>query len=227
MRKILLLLLTGILAIPVLAQQEDSPIVPRSLFKVSPQHFTINTLKLSAEIFNKQRDKSFSVSVYGRFDSTPNYDIYYYGDDRYKGIGGELQYRKYISPIKSLTTRRNKNFLQGIYVGGYLQGAAFSNDGEYVTYTYDPNTNQQISTTTYVEESIGNWGTGFTIGVHRTLWSVLYVDAYVGGGIQWSDITRSQTPTNTNYYDYYYGGIVSPHYQGIMPKFGILLGVAL
>jgi len=78
-----------------------------------------------------------------------------------------------------------------------------------------------------VEESIGNWGTGFTIGFHRTLWNVLYIDAYLGGGIQWSDVIQMSTP-NFNFDNYSsYSGITDPAYQGIMPKFGLQLGIAL
>lgn len=210
------------------SQQDESLIPPKVLFKISPQHFAINTLKVSAEFFNKDKNKSVSIFAYGRFDADTNSEPYYYGDARYKGLGGEIQYRKYISPIRAFTTRRNRNYLQGIYVGGYAQGASYANNGEFVNYSFDPNTKQYVQSTGTINESIGNWGTGFTIGVHRTIWSVLFIDVYVGGGIQWSDIIRTVTPPTSNNSDYYYyGGIISPGYQGVMPKFGLLLGVAL
>jgi hypothetical protein len=207
--------------------QDETPLPsPRALFKVSPQNFAINTLKIGAEIFNKNRSKSYSFYLYGRFDSNNNSEPYYYGDDFYKGLGGEFQYRKYISPMKNYFTKRNKDYLQGIYVSGYIQAASYKNEGEFIYYSYDPNTGQQNNYMVAIEESIGNWGTGFTIGINRTLWSVLYIDAYVGGGIQWSDTIQGYNPALPMSFNSY-SGITSPDYQGIMPKFGVQLGVAL
>lgn len=213
-------------------QSETGLTPPRALFKVSPQHFTINTLKIGTEIFDKNRTKSYSIFVYGRFDS--NRDDYYYGGGFYRGLGGEFQYRKYISPMKSYTTKRNKNYLRGVYAGGYVQGASYSNDLDYIQRSYDYNTGQFTDRDVNIEQSIANWGTGFVIGFQRTFWEVLYLDVYAGGGIQWADVVtvdRSEpaSTTPTNYYTptYYItdSSISSPSYQGIMPKFGFTLGV--
>ena len=224
--RVLLFLLFLVLSVTAICQDQPSLPLPRALFKVVPQNFAVNTLKIGTEIFNKSRTKSYSLYVYGRFDGNTSSQPYYYGDDYYKGLGGEFQYRKYISPLQNYTTRRGKAFLQGIYVSGYLQGASYKNEGEFIYYSYDPATGQQVNTVV-VEESIGNWGTGFTIGVHRTLWKVLFIDAYIGGGIQWSDVIRMSNPNLNNYNYSYYSGITYPSYQGIMPKFGLQLGIAL
>ncbi len=213
-------------SICVLAQSEQTLTAPRALFKVAPQNFAINTLKIGTEIFNKSRTKSYSLYIFGRFDSNNGSEPYYYGDDFYKGLGGEFQYRKYISPLKNYVTKRNKNYLQGIYISGYVQVASYKNEGEFIYYNYDPNTGQQNNYTIKIEDLIRNWGTGFTIGVQRTLWSVLFIDAYIGGGIQWSDTLHGYNPALPISY-YSYSGITSPNYQGIMPKFGIQLGVSL
>lgn len=216
-----------ILSVSAFCQDQLSLPLPRALFKVAPQNFAINTLKIGTEIFNKSRTKSYSLWVYGRFDGNTSSQPYYYGDDYYKGLGGEFQYRKYISPMQNYTTRRGRTFLQGIYVSGYLQGASYKNEGEFIYYSYDPSTGQQNNYQVSIEESIGNWGTGFTIGIHRTLWKVLYIDAYIGGGIQWSDVSRTSNSNLKSFNYYSYSGITDPAYQGIMPKFGLQLGVAL
>lgn len=209
------------------SQNEISP-APAALFKVVPQNFIDNTLKIGTEIFNKSRSKSVNIYLYGRWDGESGDQAFYYGETHYKGVGAEVQYRKYISPLKQYTTRRNKNYLQGIYVGGYAQAASYSNEGDFILNNYDFNTGQRTSTLINIHESIGNWGTGFVIGVHRTLWNVLFIDAYLGGGIQWSDVIRSVIPPNILNYSYgSYYGIGSPGYQGIMPKFGIQLGIPL
>ncbi len=224
--RVLLLPLLLLLSVHAICQDQPTLPLPRALFKVAPQNFAVNSLKIGTEIFNKSRTKSYSLFVYGRFDGNNSTQPYYYGDDFYKGLGGEFQYRKYISPLQNYTTRKGKPFLQGIYVSGYLQAASYKNEGDFIYYSYDPATGQQVNAVV-VNESISNWGTGFTIGFHRTLWSVLYIDAYIGGGIQWSDVIRMST-TNFNFDNYSsYSGITDPAYQGIMPKFGLQLGIAL
>ena len=226
--KVILSVLLSILSIAVLGQSEEISAPPRALFKLVPQNFLENTLKVGFEVFNKNRSKSYSLYLYGRLDNDNNAkQPNYYGDYYYKGLGGEFQYRKYISPIKSYTTRRGKNYLQGIYVSGYLQGACYLNNGDFIFSSYDSNTGQLSQTLITINESIYNVGTGFAIGVHRTLWNVLFFDAYVGGGVQWSDVNRTTSPSipASGYPGYY--DITDPGYEGIMPKFGLQLGIAL
>lgn len=226
--KALLLPFLVLLVVPALCQDQPSLPLPKALFKVAPQNFIENTLKIGSEIFNKKRTKSYSLYVYGRFDSNNSSQPYYYGDDFYKGLGTEFQYRKYLTPLQNYTTRKGKTYMQGIYVSGYVQAASYKNEGEFIYYSYDQSTGQQNIYTVDVEESIKNWGTGFTIGVHRTLWNVLFIDAYVGGGIQWSDEIRASNTNLGNYNNYTsYSGITDPAYQGVMPKFGLQLGIAL
>lgn len=220
MKKSLLLMLA--LYSTILYGQDKAVESPSALFKVTPQNFIVSTLKIGTEVFNKSRSKSLQLLLYGRFNTYSRAFCCDY--DHYKGVGGELMYRKYISPLKSITTKRNRSYLQGIYVGGYVQGAAYSNKGDYSVTRRDPNTNIYTTTIVNVNESTSNWGTGFTIGVHRAIWSVLFIDAYIGGGIQWSDINRVTTPNDVPL-NSYYGTILSPGYQGVMPKFGIQIGV--
>ncbi len=223
MKSIISVLLT-LYAIASLGQSESIK-VPRVLFKASPGHFSINTLKLGIEVFNQAKTKSLVFYGYGQLQSSNNQSIY---SENYDGLGGELQYRKYISPLKSFTTRKNRNYIQGIYAGAYAQAGSFSREGNYIFYSYT-GSYPPPSNNVYIHESVGNWGTGFTIGVQRTLWSVLFIDAYIGGGIQWSDITQTITAApGTNLNDYYsYRSVTSPSYQGVFPKFGVQLGIAL
>lgn len=198
---------------------------PQLLFKVSPQQFTINTLKIGAEVFNSNQTKSISFFLHGRFDKNDSYSSYY-DNNQSQGFGGEIQFRKYINPFENQTTKRGRAFLQGIYVGLYLQGGSYQQDSETTNYNYDPNTGQATTTIIRVQESIVNVGSGFTIGVHRTLWKALFIDAYVGGGVQFANLDRTITPTNPNIY-YNYVSITDPEYQGILPKFGVMIGVEL
>jgi hypothetical protein len=226
--KLILSVPFSLLSIVAVGQADEILTPPRALFKLVPQNFVENTLKVGVEVFNGNRSKSYSLYLYGRLDNDNNANQpNYYGDFYYKGLGSEFQYRKYISPIKLYTTRKGKNYLQGIYVSGYLQGASYVNDGDFIFSSYDPNTGQRSQTLITINETTSNIGTGFTIGVHRTLWNVFFIDAYIGGGVQWSDVNRTTTPSIpiNGYYGYY--DITDPGYQGIMPKFGLQVGIAL
>jgi len=223
-----LFILLCIVSAPAFCQDDEVLSAPRTLFKTTPQSFLTNTLKVGLEVFNKSRNKSYSLYLSGRLDGDNGAAAFYYDDDFYQGFGAEFQYRKYLNGFTSRKSRRDKEFLQGVYFGGYLNGGTFSNKGQVWISNYDNSTGQVVRNSVYREEYIFNFGTGFTIGYHRTFWKVLFFDAYLGGGVQLAAIERNYDPTGQDgYYLSSYNGITTPHYQGIMPKFGIALGVAL
>ena len=223
-----LFILFCIVSVPAFCQDDEVLSAPRALFKTTPQSFLVNTLKVGVEIFNQPRNKSYSLYLSGRLDGDNGAPAFYYEDDFYRGVAVEFQYRKYLNGFMDHKTKRGRTFLQGVYMGGYITGGTFSNKGEFTTHQRNFNTGQITSTSYYLEDYIFNYGGGFTIGYHRTFWKALFFDAYVGGGIQLSEIDRKLDPINTS--DYYYSsynGVASPGYQGIVPRFGIALGVAL
>ncbi len=206
------------------AAQQSEVILPKAIFKVAPQNFTQNELKVGTEFFLRG-DKSLSLSIYGRYNNSNDLvQNEYYPGDYYTGFGSEIAYRKYISPFKVYETKRGKSYLQGIYVSGYLQGGKFFSEGKYRTYIVDPDTGFPIMTSIQMREDVRNAGVGFTIGVQRTLWKVVFIDAYIGGGMQFSDIDFNN-PIPQHFF--YYTDIAQPSYAGIMPKFGLLVGVRL
>jgi hypothetical protein len=223
-----LFILLCIASVPAICQDDIALTPPRALFKSSPQSFMIKTLRVGVEIFNESRTKSYSLYVSGRLDGNNGSPVFYYDDDFYQGLGAEFQYRKYLNGFTARKTRRDREYVQGVYVGGYLIGGSYSNKGEFVTSERDFNTGQVTVTSYYLDDSILNIGTGFTIGFHRTFWKVLFFDIYVGGGVQLSQIDRNYNLITPNlYYNSSYQGIASPGYQGIMPRFGIALGIEL
>jgi hypothetical protein len=201
--------------------QETEPL-SRTVFKLSPQHFTHNALKAGVERFNKNHSSSFAIFITGRLD---NNEDSYFDREGYNGLAGEFQIRKYISPMKEHTSKKNNVYNQGVYGGAYLQGGAYSGEFAEQFMTYDPVTGMYVPTTQYdYKETIGNWGLGFTIGYQKTLWQVIFLEAFIGGGIQFSDRTVSGNPG-----DYYngYDGITDPGYKGILPKIGLHIGIGL
>jgi len=202
--------------------QDDPPTISRTIFKLSPQHFIHSSLKAGIERFNQTHSGSFAFFVTGRIENEENV----YNLNGYNGLAGEIQFRKYISPMKIRTSKRNNVFHQGIYGAAYLQGGSYSGEFSDSYSTYDPNTGQYTQYTNYnYHESVGNYGFGFTIGYQKTLWQVVFLEAFVGGGVQFADRVITGTKPEPNFFTY--GGIADPGYKGILPKIGLHIGIGL
>jgi hypothetical protein len=201
---------------------QDTLKISRTIAKLSPQHFIDNSLKAGIERFNKTHSGSIAFFITGRIENEENnFDI-----DGHSGIAGELQFRKYISPMKTRLSKRNNLVNQGIYGAAYLQGGSYSGDFEGENFDYDPNTRQYTNRVEYAyKEKVINYGFGFTIGFQKSLWQVIFLDAYIGGGIQFADNTV--TGTRPDYDFQRYSGIGDPTYKGILPKIGFQIGIGL
>ena len=211
------------LAVPAMLLAQNETELRRTVFKVSPQHFTQNQLKVGVERFNKNFDKSVVIYAYGMLQNKGGNDLF--DDLGYSGLGGEGQFRKYLTPLEQRTTKNNRNFYQGIYLAGFIQGGNFVRDQHY-RYSYVDPTGNVVWTEGELRRDVGNWGFGFTLGVQRTVWNIVFLEAFIGGGLQWSDITEYSPNLPYVYYGEYYG-ITNPGYQGILPKFGLQIGIGL
>jgi hypothetical protein len=193
-------------------QDNFSSPISRTIFKISPQHFVDNTLKIGIERFNKAHSKSLEFSMGVRADNKS-----VYATEGFIGLAGEFQYRLYVNPLRELTSQKNKKYSQGIYLAGFIQGASYSSDR-----VYQPD---QFTRVIYSEHT-GNWAGGFTIGWQRVFWNSLFLDIYCGGGMQWSDVIHMGSVPRYAYYDDS-SEVLSPGYQGIIPKLGVKLGLGL
>ena len=193
-----------------------------TIFKISPQHFISNQLKIGVERFNASHSRSFVLCLNGTLG---NNDHEYYDYRNYNGFGGELQYRKYLCPFKIYKTRNGREFYQGIYFAGFAQGGHYAGNLREQHYSYDPVTQNYTVQTYDYKDDVGNWAAGFTFGVQRTLWQTLFIEAFIGGGLQFSDrILSGQVPGYTYYYS---PGITDYAYKGVLPKAGLQLGIGL
>lgn len=205
---------------PAFAQ--DTLTVSRTIFKLSPQHFIDHSLKVGVERFNKTHSGSIAFFMTGRIQNEENWSDL----DGHNGIAGELQFRKYVSPMKMRLSKRNNLIHQGIYGAAYLQGGSFSGDFRGVNSTYDPNTGQHTDHIEYAyDERIINYGFGFTMGYQKSLWQVIFLEAFIGGGIQFANETVSGTEPEHDFFKY--TGIGAPGYKGILPKIGVHIGIGL
>lgn len=209
-----------------LAGAQDAPDVPitKTVFKLAPFHFTQNTLKVGIENFNIDRSNSTSFYVGVRTNSNASEDVY--NDNGYDGLLGEIQLKKYVSPIKAYTSKRNNTYKQGIYVGVFGQGGTYKGDHTYTEFNYDPITMTSTNINYKYSENVSNAALGFTLGVQRVLWDILFVDVYVGGGMQVAKTSTSgQIPPDNLFYNYHTP--FDPTYKGIIPKIGIQIGIGL
>jgi len=208
MRKLLLILAFSSVATVLFAQEGEEPgfKLPRAVLKISPFQFVVHTLELGIETFNRTYSKSFNFSVGLRTGSND------YNDG--KGANLELGYRKYVAPMK-YRSRRNRESYQGIYYSLFVRGEYFKGENNNYYYTSNPDS--------YTEKTYAI-APGFTIGFQKTLWQVILLDAYVGGGIKFSDVEYLTTPP-PDYEPYY--DIFDPGYSGIFPKIGVKIGIGL
>jgi hypothetical protein len=197
----------ALLATPLMAWAQEEPMPARSVFKVSPLHFFQNTMKVGLERFNKDHSGSFLIAIggkMGRDEGSSNVSSY-------QGFSGELQLRKYVKPMQRNNTDA---YYHGVFGALYAQGGSFSGEATKDGYR--------------TKEHIGNYGGGFMIGYQKTLWDVIFLEGYVGGGVQFADrVVKERDPASTSVFDVEYSGVLHPAFQGIMPKIGFTIGLAL
>jgi hypothetical protein len=178
------------------------------MFKMSPQHLSLNMLKVGVERLNNSQTKSFSLYLFG----AANHRSQGYISFPYSGGGAEIQGRKYLNTFSIKTNSKGQSFSQSVYLAGFAQVGVFR-----WTNTYTDQTSHQ-----YFDKNIA---LGFTIGLQRTFWEVLVIDVFAGGGFQkgWSEASLA-TPIRWTFNNDRFCG---PGYTGILPKVGLQIGVAL
>ncbi len=194
--------------------------IPRTVFKVAPQNFAINSLKMSVERFNQSYTKSLSVSLNGQIYNEER------SDEGFNVLGVELQGRTYLNPMATALNKVGRPVTQGLYLASYMQGARFSGQSSLMTFSDPARGINEYQTT---EANGGNWGAGVTIGWQRVIWSRLFIDVFVGGGAQWSDIifTTFGSSSISILRKSFQGDFTDVYYQGIMPKMGIHFGLGI
>ena len=176
--------------------------MPRAIVKFSPLYFFSNTFEMGLEAFNADYSRSFNVDIGFRSDA--------YDYDDGTGFNLELAYRRYVAPMK-LHTRKSRQFYQGIYYSIFLRGETFY--GDYYEYN-SPQTEDY--------QRVNSIAPGFTLGLQKTLWEIIFLDVYFGGGVKMSD-----APEEDEYPYYTSPEITQPGYEGIFPRVGAKIGVRL
>jgi hypothetical protein len=199
-----------------LAAQEQKTLSSRTVFKLSPQHFFVSTLQIGTERFNHDFTRSWNVSVGVRSQ----------GSDRthstvIRGAEVDLQYRRYVRPMQPYTSRKNRTYLQGVYIGPFVNGGYFNVDDEHLFMNWGmggPNWQGHGN----VYNSLQFAG-GFTIGMQRTFWDVIVLDVFAGGGVRHSSIDM----VSNRFDDQPMHSLTWPGFSGIFPRIGFNIGIAL
>ena len=217
--KILLLLFT---TTQIVFGQIETEKPVRFVFKMSPQHLTLNMLKIGGEVFSKTGGTSYQFMLQA---ASNNRNSNAFGNSfDYNGGGLELTYKKYLSPLQEITTRKGRQFMQGIYFGGFIQGGLYGGDHSYYEWSWDDQTQTNIRTEYNYSTKAKNMAGGFMIGIQRIYWKVLSLDAFIGAGYQVGHQKFTGNPTEWASYVY---DFTEPHYYGILPKFGLNIGLKL
>lgn len=143
--------------------------------------------------------------------------------DGYDGVAGELQFRKYLGPMRPPRIEGNVHS-PGVYLAGYVQSGfcsgRFRKEYDYIDYYGMP-----ARAVSYdFREDIASWGFGFTMGYQRTLWHVLFLEAFIDGAIRFSDTDQSgQGSRHLRKRPM----IRDPIYKGILPRLGLNIGIGI
>lgn len=221
MKQHLLLTLSGMILSAMLCAQDASPLPSKMLIKVSPQHFIASTLQVGIEHFNTDFSKSWNFSI-GLRNQGNNQNSY---SDEVRGGEIDLQFRRYVRPLQQFSSRKNRTYSQGVYFGPFINGGFYTvDDLNTYTWTYRDINGQLITETSSNggKYETQHFAAGFTIGLQRTFWEVLTLDAFVGGGLRATNFTLIAGDRND-----IYNGLLDPGFTGIFPRIGFKVGIAL
>ncbi|MEL6560091.1 MAG: hypothetical protein AAFQ94_18015 [Bacteroidota bacterium] len=190
--------------------EELTPV--KSIIKLAPFQFVDNTFFLSYESFNQDFTKSFNVGL--GFKTASDFN------EEELGFKYEVQYRFYVNGFKPYTPKRKEaSYRRGIYASVYFSGLYTQIESEFST--FDPVGN--FSTFRTNERTINAFNPGVTIGIQRSVWDILYLDFYVGGGVRFASVRDSDDLFPDNRFEFQ--DIYDTDYEGVFPKIGINVGI--
>lgn len=197
-------------------KKKDFKDVRKSMvFGLSPFHFFDNSISVSGEFFSSDYRKSARLVLTGTFRDVPKLSD--------KGFALEVSGRFYPKSFQCDSAMWSRNGASGIYLG-YGAQAGFN---EYI----DNNKFDYYGNNAKLEQT-STWVTPFVcFGYQFTLYEVLYLDIFVGGGIKFNNVNREFSGNTTGIYtnpDYQENpNIFQREYRGILPKIGFTLGLGL
>ena len=186
----------------------------RHIFKFSPLHFIKNTFQVGYEHLNAKLNRSWNVSL-GFAGNRGNGVIWNYDHKIYDthffdielGFSVETQFRFYASGFSKNLNKHENRIQHGTYLAPFLKIEYCQlHGGTYTQYSaYRP-----AFFTLYP---------GVLIGYQKVFFNKVSMDLFIGGGVRYTSLD------NTVYY--YNPQINSSIYEGVLPKLGLNIGIAL
>lgn len=192
---------------------QDSLSNPRAIIKLNPIELFSSTFMMEYENIYKNGTKGLAFGLGATFNDRPDY-----GNERTVGLKGEIVTKTYFGGFKQKVSKKDRNYLLGIYGAFFLRGGYEESEREF--YSYNPN-----GSTMETNTRKGIWMfPGAMVGISRTYWDYLLVDVYIGAGVRITDVSNS----NADFDYYYYYNRISPlDYSGVSPNIGFKLGLLL
>jgi len=204
------------------AQSPAPPLPSRTLLKLSPQHFVASTLQIVVEQFNPDFSRSWNVSIGVRYQENNRGQGREHQGEYIQGADVNIQYRFYVRPIQIVTSPKNRQFAQGLYVGPFLNAGMYEVDDE--GYRMSSSSPGNFSRTAWGNRyNTRHLAGGLTVGLQRTFWKVMMVDVFAGGAFRYCDVEMVSNQVSTERAI----GVLHPGFHGFFPRIGFNLGITL
>ena len=186
--------------------------VPKNIVKIQPFQFVDNTFFLGYEGFNADHTRSIN---FGLGFITSNAQA-----EEELGFKYEVQYRIYVNGLKKYVPRRSEAaYNRGIYASVYLSGVRSEETTEFSF--FDPV--EQVVMFRENKRTVNAFNPGVTIGIQRSVWDMLYIDFYVGGGVRFANVEDSDELFPESDFDI--DDVYDREYTGVFPKIGLAIGI--
>jgi hypothetical protein len=204
-------------------------IIPPDKYVISvyPVRLFEGTLQLSIErVLNRGNSIELSaMATYATKDGLANYylsnqslsyfnaamdDYISYESENISGIGGSLAWRNYLLP----RSKPEYSAPRGLYVAPFVMYRRVILSGFDHVYNEEEEKTEMVEVT----QNLNIFSGGFSIGWQFVLWKAITADVYVGGALRLSKYDGDATFTK-------YKQLQNIDYSGIMPNFGVKIGI--
>ncbi len=204
-------------------------IIPPDKYVISmyPVRLFEGTLQLSIErVLNRGNSIELSVmATYATKEGLANYYLsnqkleYYnaamddyisYESENISGFGGSLAWRNYLLP----RSKPEYSAPRGLYVAPFVMYRRVILSGFDHVYNEEEEKTEMVEVT----QNLNIFSGGFSIGWQFVLWKAITADVYVGGALRLSKYDGDATFTK-------YKQLQNIDYSGVMPNFGVKIGI--
>ena len=209
--------------------QAEPVIIPPEKYVISiyPVRLFEGTLQLSVErVLNRGNSVELSaMATYATSDGLANYyvrnqslsyfndamnDYVSYESENISGFGGSLAWRNYILP----RSKPHYAAPKGLYVTPFVMYRRVFLSGFDQVYNEEEDRMEMVEVT----QNLNIFSGGFSIGWQFVLWKAITADVYVGGMLRLSKYDGEAEFTK-------YKQVKNIDYSGIMPNFGVKIGI--